>query len=796
MDVNKLAYDLTMSTVEVEGVEYLSDRYNHVVIGQIIEVLPHPNSEILKICKTNIGSCIKEIVCGGKNVYSGMVVVVALVGAEVSFHGQSEKIIIANTSIRGIESDSMICAANELGLQDIFAHGEQDVIDLSEYTSIEIGMSLVDFLGMTGDVILDIDNKSLSNRPDLWGHYGIARELAALYDLDLKPLDCYKSECSHSMEINIDDKYKCPRYIGVKIQGVDARESSLLFKTKIWRVGLKPINALVDITNYVMLAVGQPMHAYDALKINGSLHVRNAISSEKSISLNKDMPAVRLSEKDLVIADDDGVIALAGVIGSSDKSVGQNTGSIILEVANFDANLVRSTVLRNDVRTDASNRFEKGIDFERCDQALGLAMKIFSEIFPSLNVVEYSDNCDSDSNTKFVELSLKWAMKYLGKAVNNSFIQEKLQRLGFGVHFSGDLLQLEVPSWRATGDISIPNDIIEEIARIYGLENFELAPITTTFIGAINQIDVDVDRKMREYLAIRCGMQEVYNYPWMNDKYIDALCLDRTSMLSLSTPSSPDEKYLRSSLLPNLLKTVSFNLKNFTEFNIFESSQILLNKNFASLTDKNELLPEQRKTIAGAFVGRDKDYDSIFKKAKGIIMSLSRFCHLNDFELVQINKPLWADNIIHYNIKHMGNIVGTIAKLGSKAALECNIKNACVVLFEIDLDMIIPLSSRHNVFEHIAEYPMTDYDISMLFDITEKWCSIEESVSKINEQYIQKIEYIGIYNGKQVPEGKKSITFRLLIGSKNMTLKSADIEATAKRVINLLEDKFGAQLRN
>lgn len=382
MDLTKLAYDLTMSTVEVEGAHELAKDFENVVVGVIKEVLPHPNADKLRVCRVDIGGGdIKEIVCGGSNLENDMKVVVALPGAMVKWHGEGEPVEIKSGKLRGVMSYGMICASVELGLADLFpSTDDHGIMDVS-YLDVEAGTNLADALGFN-DIILEIDNKSMTNRPDLWGHYGIAREIASIYDLELVELERYEPTTTEKYDVRILDEVGCPRYIGAKIEGLGIKPSPFEMQSRIWRVGMRPINALVDVTNYVMLALGQPTHVFDSNHIVEHIEVRRANEGEKLSLLNgKDLT---LASDDLVIADKEGAVALAGVMGGSKDSVLPETNSVILEVANFDSRSIRRTALRYDNRTEASSRYEKAIDPERCDLAVSMAMKLFSELYPHM----------------------------------------------------------------------------------------------------------------------------------------------------------------------------------------------------------------------------------------------------------------------------------------------------------------------------------------------------------------------------------------------------------------------------
>ena len=381
MDLTRLAYDLTMSTVEVEGAEDLARRFDHMLVGRIVEVCPHPNADKLQICRTDIGGGdIRDIVCGGTNVRPDMKVAVAAPGAMCRWHGEGEPVEIKEAKLRGVKSYGMICGAAEIGLGDLFPTTEEaHILDLSDFDAAA-GTPIADALDLH-DIILEIDNKSMTNRPDLWGHYGIARELAALYDLPLKQLPPFTCDAgADGLTVTVEDTERCPRYIGAAVEGLSVKPAPFRMQSRIWRVGMRPINALVDITNYVMLATGQPTHAFDSDNIAGHIIVRRAKDGEQLELLNG--KALSLSADDLVIADEAGVVGLAGVMGGAKDSVLPSTDKVILEIANFQAAGVRRTALRYDNRTEASSRYEKGIDPERCDQALSLAMSLFRELYP------------------------------------------------------------------------------------------------------------------------------------------------------------------------------------------------------------------------------------------------------------------------------------------------------------------------------------------------------------------------------------------------------------------------------
>ena len=793
-DLKKLAYDLTMSTVEVEDVEYLARRFDNMVVGVIEKIEPHPNADKLRVCQVNIGSDVKTIVCGGINLREGMRVAVSCPGAIVRWHGQGEPVEIKNSKLRGVESYGMICASDEIGLGDLFpASQEAEILDLSAF-EVPAGTPLATALDLD-DVLLEIDNKSMTNRPDLWGHYGIAREIAALYNLPLMEIEPYRAETQSDFKVEIESPDRCARYIGVEMNGVEVKPSPYKMQSRIWKAGMRPINALVDITNYVMLATGNPTHAFDADNITDHIVVRHAAAGEKLVLLNE--KELTLCDDDLVITDSEGPVALAGVMGGAKDSILPDTKRVILEVANFESTGIRRTALRYDTRTEASSRYEKAVDPERCDQALSLSMKYFHELYPELKVTGLCDRYVTPLKKAEIDVSLTWLAKRLGKDLTNEEVQKKLELLGFEVAIDGDNMHVTAPTWRSTGDISIKDDVMEEVARMYGYDNFEATPFTTAFEGAINQRDQDLIRSIKEYLAIRCGMQEVYTYPWMNDVFMNAVLQSTEGVLRLSMPPAPDLSYIRSSLLPNLCEAVVKNERYFDDFAIFEEAQVFFDRNYTSPYDETESLPEQRRHIGAAFASSVKDVTQLFREAKGVLEYMPRYTHMEGFTFRKEEKPVWADNIVWLNIFRGEEKIGDMGLVAKKVSMDCGIKNLSVMLFEFDATKLVPLRSRTNRFTHLAEYPETDYDISMLFDSDAAWADIHEAImgQKKASALVKEAAFVDEYRGKQIPAGKKSVTIRLTIGSGEKTLTSQEIEAAAGQVMKKLGKKLGAELR-
>ena len=494
--------DLTIRTVEVEDMVNTGDKFKDIVVGKIIEVNPHPDADLLKVCLVDIGEGeYKQIVCGGENLYPNELVVISKPGAMVYWHGEGDLVEIKETKMRGVSSYGMICGATEVYLSELFPpKNEKEIVDLTGL-DVKPGENISDALNL-GDTILEIDNKSLSNRPDLWGHYGIARELSVIYNVPLKELEIDKPDGLPEYKVSIEEKDKCKRYAAVKIEGVNTKESPSWMKTLITNAGMRPINAIVDITNYVMMAVGQPTHAFDSTHVEGEkIVVRNARENEKLLLLDNN--ELDLTTDDLVICDESSPLALAGIRGGKKDSILPETTSVVLEVANFSAGTIRKTGKRFAEKTDASIRYEKGIDTQRVDLGISLALELFKEIFPDSKVVAFKDEYLEATPNNVIDVTKKFLDDRLGKVISNEEITRILTGLGYEVSFDNETYHVVVPTFRSTGDVTLKDDVMGDIARLLGYDSFEKKPLTINFEHAVLQNDVLLERyKMKNYEVI------------------------------------------------------------------------------------------------------------------------------------------------------------------------------------------------------------------------------------------------------------------------------------------------------
>ena len=789
LSTKQIAYDLTLRTVEVEDVEDVKNKYHDIIVGKILEIKPHPNADKLKICITDIGEEKPvQIVCGGGNLYEGEKVVVSKPGAEVVWHGEGEPIVIKETKMRGESSYGMICGAEEVFLDKFFPpKNETDIVDLTE-VECEVGQNIAEIINMN-DTVLEIDNKSLTNRPDLWGHYGIARELSAIYDAPLKELKKTKLDSNlKEYQVEIKDTNKCRRYVAVEIDGVYNKPSPIWMQAMLVNGGMRPINAIVDITNYVMLAVGQPLHAFDKTHVDGEkIIVRGAKKGEELLLLDDEK--VILDKEDLVICDTTGPLALAGIKGGKKDSILETTTGIVLEVANFTASTIRQSGKKFDEKTDASIRFEKNIDTERVDLGLSLALELFKEIFPESKIVAYKDLYPVKTEPAKIVVPKEFLDIRLGKVLEKEQIEKVLTLLGYKVEYKDNTFYVEAPVWRSTGDVSIKDDVMGDIARLLSYQSFEAKPLTISFTHAVKQNNILLERRIKEYLAYRCGFNEIYTYPWIDIKYIDAAGIDTTNSVRLATPPSPSHATLRSSLVPGMIEAVSKNLRYYDSFKIFEMAQVF-EKGAYSPSSEDEILPVHKKYVTGCIV--NSDAKKIFYEIKGVIEQMSSYTHMESLTFKQEEKPSWADKEVYLNIILNDEIIGSIGLLSVKAMLTSKIKRTNVAIFEINFDKLIPFSSRTNKFIPLPQVPLAEKDLAVIVDENITW----EEISKYIKSKVQHLEFKEEYKGNQIPKGKKSIMFSFKIGDGINTTTSEEINNVIKNISKTLNKTCGAILRD
>jgi len=797
----QLGVDLTLHTVEVEEVIDQAAIYNKMVVGEIKEIQLHANADKLKVCITDIGlDYPAQIICGGENIYEGMKVVVAQPGAKVRWHGEGDLVELKKTKIRGVESQGMICASAEIGLAESTAkqpEGEKGVMDLKDIKA-KVGMPLADALGLK-DVVIEVDNKSITNRPDLWGHRGMGREVSAVYGSKFKTsvsdykLDDYSGDSS--LRVEIKDNDLCPRYLGLKIDGIKVAESPNWMKQRLLAVGQRPINNLVDISNYVMFELGQPVHIFDAKKIaQEKIIIRTAKLGETITTL--DGEERKLDKEMLMIADPEKLIAIAGVMGGGNSEVDDKTSSIIIEAANFEAVNIRQTSQKLSLRSEASARFEKGLDPHLAEEAVKRVAQLVMELIPEAKLASaFIDKGEWEGKNVKIETSLKFIQKRLGVEISSNEAVKILASLGFETSVvEGDMVIL-VPSWR--GDINIPEDIVEEVGRIYGYDKIPSSlPVMNTKGDEQTNVDLALERQVKNYLSLAAGLQETENYVFDYEPVSSKLGIDLNNRVEIANPLAEGQEYLRNSLLPHLIKNVKSNLRFYDEFGLFELGRIFkteTSEEFKKSKDSKEGLPDQPKRLAVVLINKTKNEAEMFYEAKGIIHGLLEKLRL-DFSWLTQDKHPWLANGFELGIKVGDKALAEVGLLNSAVAKSQKIDIPVGVIY-LDYEHLLELKKPETSFTPLPDQPAITRDIAILVEDGVLYADLEK-VIRNSSKLLEKVELFDVYSGEQVGADTRSLAWHLSFRDSNKTLTSQEADQELHKIIKNLESHFDVELRS
>lgn len=669
----------------------------------------------------------------------------------------------------------------------------------------QLTMSTVEVEGFEAhgdDTVFEVDNKSLTNRPDLWGHYGVARELAAIYQVPLRPLPAEEPALpagrlresgfgEPGSLVGAIDVSVCRRFTATRIENVTVRETPAWMKQRLVAIGQRSKNLYADLTNYVMLTTGQPTHAFDADRLSLPLSVRRATEKEHFSAL--DGTQLTLTPNDGVVTDSNGPVGLAGVIGGMDSAIVDRTSTVLFEAANFDPLAIRRTASAHGVRTEASTRFEKSLSTHRIDEARRLFFHLLKTIDPGAKVTGFDDKTNAATPTANIQASATYLCDRIGKKLSTDELKTPLERLGFGVTVNGDSLAVTVPEWRNTGDVSGPHDLVEEIARLHGYENFEFHAPEVRLEKSSRDYARGAERRVKEYLAFGCGMQEVINYPWTEDRFLTAAGLNvADAPLRLSAPPAPDQATIRTSLVPGLLRAIESNIRWQPRFRIFETGYVFPAGAAAPIDDTREKLPPQTKRIAAALVGDEAE--GLFREAKGMIEALGARAHVSPLSTLVGAAVSWADGGACVAIQADGRTIGHLGVLARRGTRAAGLKHAFAVIFEFDMAGLSSSPSRDNKYVALPELPSVEVDVSLTYADAVAWADIAAAARAVSP-VIAAIELIDQYRGKGIPEGSRSITLRARLQPTTQTLTSEEAAAIANDIRRVAKDKFGATER-
>jgi phenylalanyl-tRNA synthetase beta chain len=622
------------------------------------------------------------------------------------------------------------------------------------------------------DTIIEVDNKSLTHRPDLWGHYGMAREVAAItrrnlpdpVKLDLLP------KGGAPVGIEIEDFALCPRYSALVFENVTVQPSPAWLQSRLEAIGLNAINNIVDVTNYVMAELAQPMHAFDAEKLHGpAIFVRSARTGEQLAALNEE--SYGLSPSNLVIADAQGPIALAGVIGGMHSAIGPLTKRIVLESANFQAAGVRKTSVALKLRTDASMRFEKSQDPNNTVRGLARALELLEQVSPGIRLM--GGLADSHAELKKpapIELTVDWLKAKLGRDLDAREVRSILESLEFGVeepepgHF-----RVTVPSWRATKDISIKDDLLEEVGRMVGYESITpKAPLIESVVPPESAARVYL-RGVRNMAAAQ-GFTEVYNYSFVTEEMARAFDMDVAAHVGVANPIASDQTLLRASLLPAILKNILDNSRHFQSFQLFEIGR--------EIHVRNRELPEEVPHFAAAIYAREGDGSASLFELKRLAECLMEGCEARLAEARPFEHPERAA-IIAWR----GADVGRLFELHPSMGPGGGIKGRAAIL-DLDLTKMEKLAKEEDHhYQALRRFPVSAFDLSVVAGLREPSVDIQRRLVEAAGSDLVQIEFLREYSGAPLPPDRKSVTYRLTVGATDRTLSSEEVTAIRERVM-------------
>ena len=724
---------ITMKTAECEGVEPACELLARATLARVESVEPIAGTHLV-LAQVDAGAAGRRtVVCGAPNCRPGMITAWADIGKK---------------AIHGVESDGMLASAGELGINK----DQAGIIELAG----EPGGALDRCLP---DSIIEIDNKSITHRPDLWGHFGIAREVAAILGLRLQDpvkLDLLPTG-PPAIKIAIEDFALCPRYSALVFENVTVRPSPYWLQARLAAIGLNSINNIVDMTNFVMSELAQPMHAFDADLIQGdTIFVRRAKTGEVFEALNDE--TYTLDPSNLVIADAAGAIGLAGVIGGGPSSIGEKTTRVVLESANFQASSIRKTSAAIKLRTDASMRFEKAQDQANTVRGLARAVELLQEISPGIRLVGgVAESRREIAPPPPIDLPLDWLERKLGRSIAPAEVRDILERLEFAVSEpEPGLFRVAVPSWRATRDIAVKDDLVEEVGRMVGYVSIEpRAPLVPSTVPPANPT-----RKFQHEVRnifVDQGFTEVYNYSFLSEEAVRAFGFDPAEHVRVANPIASDQALMRTSLLPGIWHNVLENAKHRESFRLFEIG-LEIHKNGASLPDE---IPH----LAAALYERSGD-----GRAGLFEVKRAAECLLPGAEAVPSAARAFEHPARSADLRWRGQVVGRFFELHPRL-----VETGRAAILDLDLRVIESLSGGEVKFTPIRRYPSSAFDLSVIVPLRAHAGTLRGEAARFAGPLLESIVYVREYAGPPLAEGTKSVSFRVTLGSPERTLSSEEV---------------------
>lgn len=769
LDKMELINKFSLSTAEVENeIFFKGSDLSGIVVAEIKSVEDHPESKKLHLLKVDAGDGeLTDVVCGAPNVRVGMKTAFAKVGAKIG------EIEITPRKLAGYTSNGMCCSEKELGISD----SHEGIIDITD--DVANGTDLKSIYEID-DIIFEVDNKSLTNRPDLWGHYGIAREFAAIAGRELKPLDTVdlsKYDSLPKVDLKIEDSL-CQRYSCLQFENISVHTSPVNMRIRLFYCGMRSINFLADLTNYLMLEMGQPMHAFDSRKVE-KIRIKRF---EKPFEFETlDGVKRNIDENTLMICNGDNPVAIAGIMGGLDSEIVEDTSTLTLESATFDATSIRKSTVRLAHRTDASMRYEKCLDPEMTVPAIARFVKLLTDTDAGVKVVSaLTDEYAFKYDTISLEFNKKFVDKYTGIEISNEAIVKTLTALGFGVENNGDDFKVVVPSHRATKDVTIKADIIEEITRIYGYDNFDIHTASAPLYPVREAVEKTLEDNIKDILVKRYSMHELHSYVWAYYDEYKALGIEVEENIKLAGASNPNIETIRKSIVPTQLCQVKYNTNYAPEFKVFEIGRVV-----EGLKEDN--LCNERKKLCVTLYSKLKDMQSVYFELRDILAVLAddlrhealTFEKMESTHSYQHPKNLNAIYCAGKKIGEMGIVNSVVSKKIDK--------KANIVYAEIDMTEFANIENASITYVEPSRFPEMEIDLSF---VTDKFAPINDAIKSANCELIKSVSVTDVYED----ENGKSITVRMVFSHPERTLTKEEVAVITDGIIADL-DKKGIALK-
>ncbi len=785
----ELAERMTMAGVAVENIEYPGKALDKIVTGRIEKIDPHPNADKLVICQVNIGSNILQVVTGAPNVRKGQIILLALVGATLP-GGK-----ITKAKLRGVDSFGMLCSAREMGLDPKNFPPDQQEGILEFEADTPLGMDARALLGLD-DAILELD--LTPNRADCLSMVGVAREVSAVLGTKLKLPEIRVSEIDEDIEgqvtVTIDNEELCGRYVGRLIRNVKIGPSPRWMQQRLQAAGIRPISNVVDVTNYVMLELGQPLHAFDYDKLKGhSIIVRRGQPGERMYSL--DGVERQLTSDMLVIADAVRAVAIAGVMGGLDTEITDDTTSVLIESAHFNPASIHRTSKNLALRSESSMRFEKGVDINGCLLAATRACQLIQEMGAGDVVRDAADNFPGTQKNPVIRLRPDRVAQITGVEVPQDKIRDIMKRLDFSVAEDGNDFMVEVPLRR--GDISLEIDLIEEIARLFGYNNIP----TTLPEGATTEgrrtFSQAVTNKVIDIMT-ECGLSEIITLSFMNPRVFDLMDIPQDSSLrravTVNNPLSEEQRVLRTTMIPGILDILSRNtVRKNKDLAFFE-----VGRTFTPV--EGEKLPKETLALAAGVMGKTPGgwqvapSDMDFYYLKGVLETLLDSLNISDYSVV----PEGGNPTFHPGrtaaILLAGRKAGVIGEIHPNVADNYRL-NERVCMMEINLEDVIDLAGTIRKYSPLPKYPAVERDMAIVVNRDVPASEIHRMIREKGGALLENITLFDVYQGEQIKQGFRSLAFSLRFQALDRTLTDEEVNTVLANIQSALQDTFKAELR-